>query len=59
MKLGKDVAGYYMGKFQAVSVCNMFDNISDEEKKNKIMTGMYSYASSTTENSGPFIKVSN
>lgn len=59
MKLGADVAGYYMGKFQAVSVCRMFDNISDEKIKNKIKMGMYSYASSTTENSGPFIKVSN
>ena len=58
-KLRADVEGWFMGKLQAVSICRMFDNESDEKKKNKIMMGMYSYASSTTDNSGPFIKVSN
>ena len=59
-KLGDDVFGYYMGKFQAVSLCYMFDTvISKDELRNKVMIGMYAYASSTTELSGPFIKIAN
>ncbi len=59
-KLGDDVMGYYMGKFQAVSVCYMFDTVmKDDKMRNEVMMGMYSYASSTTEFSGPFIKISN
>ena len=59
MKLGDDIDGYYMGKFQAVSICRFFDEEKDEEKRNRIMMGMYAYASSTTDNSGPYLKVSN
>jgi hypothetical protein len=59
LKLGAEISGYFMGKFQAVSVCKMFDDIQSEEVKNKIMIGMYAYASSTTELSGPFLKISN
>ena len=59
-KLGDDVFGYYMGKFQAVSVCYMFDTVMKNDKmRNEVMMGMYAYASSTTELSGPFIKISN
>ena len=59
-KLGGDVMGYYMGKFQAVSVCHMFDTVmKNDEQRNQVMLGMYAYASSTTDNSGPFLKVSN
>jgi len=59
-KLGDDVEGYYMGKFQAVSLCYIFDTVIKKEKiRNEVMMGMYAYASSTTELSGPFIKISN
>ena len=59
-KLGDDVMGYYMGKFQAVSLCYIFDTVIKKEKiRNEVMMGMYAYASSTTELSGPFIKISN
>ena len=58
MKLDDDVKGYYMGKFQAVSICRIFKEMK-KEQQNKIMMGLYSYASSTTDFSGPFIKISN
>ena len=58
MKLDDDVKGYYMGKFQAVSICRIFKEMK-KEQQNRIMMGLYSYASSTTDFSGPFIKISN
>ena len=58
MKVGQDIYNYYMGKFQAVSIVNFLDKMTDDQK-NRAMLGMYAYASSTTELSGPFIKVSN
>ena len=58
MKVGQDIYNYYMGKFQAVTVCCYLEKMT-EEQKNRAMLGMYAYASSTTELSGPFIKVSN